>query len=165
MKITKNQLKHLIREALSEQSFFDTVEQEKWTSAGGVVIKPSKKGFQVLLVAPSGQYGGYSWTFPKGQVDDGESNQQAALREVEEEAGIAADILPNGYLGEYEGTSSFTHYFVMIQKGEQGETDFETEDSSDVLLSQAQKMVNPGRDKKVLKDLKGWLDTHKNLFK
>lgn len=54
--------------------------------AGGVVF--DARG-QVLLV----QYRDGSWTFPKGHYEAGETPQQTALREVEEEAGIRAEVL------------------------------------------------------------------------
>jgi 8-oxo-dGTP pyrophosphatase MutT (NUDIX family) len=34
------------------------------------------------------------WTFPKGKVKDGETDEQAARREVEEEAGLAVELGP-----------------------------------------------------------------------
>jgi 8-oxo-dGTP pyrophosphatase MutT (NUDIX family) len=44
----------------------------------------------VLLIQHS-QHGG--WSFPKGWVEPGETPQQAAVREVEEESGVRAEIL------------------------------------------------------------------------
>ncbi len=41
------------------------------------------------------------WTFPKGKLEDGESWEDAALREVEEETGLRCE------LGAYVGS---THY-------------------------------------------------------
>ena len=32
------------------------------------------------------------WTFPKGKVEDGESDEHAALREVEEETGLRCEL-------------------------------------------------------------------------
>jgi 8-oxo-dGTP pyrophosphatase MutT (NUDIX family) len=55
--------------------------QNKTESAGGVVI--SKKG-KVLLVNQRGR----SWSLPKGHIEEGEDPMTAAIREIEEEAGI-----------------------------------------------------------------------------
>ena len=41
------------------------------------------------------------WIFPKGLVEPGETPEETALKEVEEEAGVRGVILP-GVLGEYE---------------------------------------------------------------
>lgn len=50
-------------------------------SAGGVVLNP--KG-QVLVVNQNGD----SWSLPKGHLDEGESELEAAEREIQEESGI-----------------------------------------------------------------------------
>jgi len=58
---------------------------KKAVSAGGIVLRKAKDGFEMLLV-----YSNYfnSWMIPKGHVKDGESNEEAAVREVEEETGL-----------------------------------------------------------------------------
>lgn len=128
----------------------------RWISAGGVVLDslaPPLTG--VWLVHPKGGYGGYEWTFPKGQVEKGETKQQAALREVAEETGFSATILPGGFLGEYKGTSSYTNYFLMLkQEGGSGQHDQETGDVRLWPWVKAMKVVEPKRDKKVL--LRAW---------
>ncbi|MBW7915472.1 MAG: NUDIX domain-containing protein [Trueperaceae bacterium] len=53
------------------------------TGAGGVVFDP---GNRVLLL----QHASGHWVFPKGHVEQGETQLQAALREVAEEAGVTA---------------------------------------------------------------------------
>jgi diadenosine hexaphosphate hydrolase (ATP-forming) len=54
--------------------------------AGGVVFDPLGR---VLILR---HYRG-EWIFPKGHIDPGETPLQAALREVEEEAGVQATCL------------------------------------------------------------------------
>lgn len=49
-------------------------------AAGGVV----KRGEQLLFIFRNGK-----WDLPKGKIDKGEKNKDAALREVEEECGIS----------------------------------------------------------------------------
>lgn len=56
--------------------------------AGGVVF--SRDGRVLLLGHASG-----AWVFPKGHVEEGETSHAAALREVAEEAGVAATLLPH----------------------------------------------------------------------
>ena len=58
--------------------------------AGGVVF--NLKGQVLLLHHKNG-----TWVFPKGHIDPGESKRQAALREVEEEAGVQTWILDEGF--------------------------------------------------------------------
>ena len=53
-------------------------------SAGGIVLKREKGRLKVLLIKDS--YG--RWTWPKGNIAKGESNEDAALREIQEETGL-----------------------------------------------------------------------------
>ena len=65
-------------------------------SAGGIVLKKVSKGpkepkeTKVLLTQHSGHKG---WALPKGHIETGESSEQAALREVEEETGVVARVV------------------------------------------------------------------------
>jgi 8-oxo-dGTP pyrophosphatase MutT (NUDIX family) len=49
-------------------------------AAGGLVLNPSKS---ILLIFRKGK-----WDLPKGKLDEGESLDQCALREVKEETGL-----------------------------------------------------------------------------
>jgi 8-oxo-dGTP pyrophosphatase MutT (NUDIX family) len=55
------------------------------TSAGGIVIKKVPEGIKVLLIKD--RFG--RWTWPKGHLEQGETLEEAALREIEEETGIS----------------------------------------------------------------------------
>lgn len=63
--------------------------------AGGVVYRTSGGGTEYLLVRPKGSSDG--WVLPKGHIQSGESHVRAAVREVAEEAGVAAR--PLGLVG------------------------------------------------------------------
>jgi ADP-ribose pyrophosphatase YjhB (NUDIX family) len=52
-------------------------------AAGGVVYKKD----HILLIHRAGK-----WDLPKGKLDDGEKSKVAALREVEEETGVVAQL-------------------------------------------------------------------------
>ena len=62
----------------------------------GVVLFNSGK---VLLLrhSPLSSRGGGHWDFPKGHIDDGETEIQTALRELEEETGIAHANVIDGF--------------------------------------------------------------------
>ncbi len=75
---------------------------------GGVVVDAEGR---VLLRYPTGTYGGYAWTFPKGGADPGESPEKAAVREVLEETGYEAEVVE--LLGDFAGTTSTTRFWLM----------------------------------------------------
>jgi 8-oxo-dGTP pyrophosphatase MutT (NUDIX family) len=60
------------------------------THAGGIVFRRSPEGPQYFLVRP--RFPADGWVFPKGHIEPGETPEQAALREVREEAGVRATI-------------------------------------------------------------------------
>ena len=61
------------------------------THAGGVVVRRDSPELRFLLVTARRQPG--LWVFPKGHIEPGETPEQAAEREVFEEAGVRASIV------------------------------------------------------------------------
>lgn len=55
-------------------------------AAGGLVRRPREDGIEEILVVHRPAYD--DWTFPKGKLEPGESEEEAAIREVEEETGL-----------------------------------------------------------------------------
>ncbi|MDM7324861.1 MAG: NUDIX hydrolase [Thermus sp.] len=82
--------------------------------AGGVVFNP--RGEVLLLRDRMG-----FWVFPKGHVEVGESLEEAAVREVREETGIAAEVVgplfPTRYVNP-KGVEREVHWFLMRGEGE-----------------------------------------------
>lgn len=84
-------------------------------SAGGVVID----GNNVLLLK---KYRG-DWVLPKGRLEENESREEAAVREVSEESGVNCEIVKYvGYV-KYnykhqngEKVQKTVHYYYMIEK-------------------------------------------------
>jgi 8-oxo-dGTP pyrophosphatase MutT (NUDIX family) len=58
-------------------------------AAGGVVLRREGEDFEVVLVHRR-RY--QDWTFPKGKAHPGESDEDCALREVEEETGLRCEL-------------------------------------------------------------------------
>lgn len=108
---------------------------EKWFSAGGVVVASKTDFDRIYIRKPSNNFG--PWSFPKGRIDKGESPPKTALREVEEEAGIKAALVPGGYLGTGEGDFSITHFYLMYAVSNTHHTDHETEEVRLVSWSEA----------------------------
>ncbi len=69
-------------------------------AAGGVVQKSTPQGEEIMVVYRKRHQ---DWTLPKGKLKDGESFQDAALREVHEETGCFC------HLGSYLGTISYAY--------------------------------------------------------
>ena len=67
------------------------------TSCGGVVIYKGK----ILLLFKNYQDKYNGWVLPKGSMEEGETYEQTAIREVKEETGVTAEIV------EYVDETSF----------------------------------------------------------
>jgi 8-oxo-dGTP pyrophosphatase MutT (NUDIX family) len=92
-------------------------------SAGGVAFRVNESIAEVAIVSI---VPGNRWQLPKGIVEEGESPEAAALREVSEEAGIETDLLASietieyWYVGERRGQRiryhKFVHFFLMAYR-------------------------------------------------
>jgi predicted NUDIX family NTP pyrophosphohydrolase len=79
-------------------------------SAGLLLFRRDADGIRVLLVHPGGPFWAKrdrgSWSIPKGEYDEGEDARAVALREFEEETGLAppaGDLLPLGEVRQAGG--------------------------------------------------------------
>lgn len=107
------------------------------TSAGGVVCDDRDDGQRwVLLIALRNAAGKPQWTLPKGGIEEGESPEAAALREVREETGYGASIVHRLGTIDYWFVwrpdkvryHKYVHYYFMRYDGEPpGERDDEAE--------------------------------------
>jgi 8-oxo-dGTP diphosphatase len=82
-----------------------------------VVTRAGREGAEILLVHRP-RYD--DWTLPKGKAEAGESDEECALREVEEETGLACELGPEVALSEYEdaaGRPKQVRYFAMAPPG------------------------------------------------
>jgi ADP-ribose pyrophosphatase YjhB (NUDIX family) len=62
-------------------------------SYGGVVVRSASEGPQVVLIRPCSDDGRQVWALPKGAGEEGETPEEAALREVAEETGLRAEVV------------------------------------------------------------------------
>jgi 8-oxo-dGTP diphosphatase len=68
-------------------------------AAGGILQRSTPRGDEVMVVYRKRHQ---DWTLPRGKVKDGESFQEAAMRQVQEETGCSCRI------GNYLGTISYS---------------------------------------------------------
>lgn len=82
----------------SSEILGDFMDKEKATvvrSSGGVVVRKMRSSCEVLLIR---KHNSSFWTLPKGHLEEGEREEEAAIREVCEETGYVPRLGPR--LGE-----------------------------------------------------------------
>ena len=93
---------------------------ERAVSAGGVVVMDGAFGPEVMIC---GRDSDGVWGLPKGTPDEGESLEEAALREVSEETGLKVEIVKKVGVVEYwfahEGVRyhKWVHHYLMRSTG------------------------------------------------
>ena len=70
-------------------------------AAGGIVHRSVASGRAEIACIYREARG--DWTFPKGKIDEGETFEQGALREVLEETGMSCQVI------RFAGTTNYTH--------------------------------------------------------
>ena len=90
----------------------------RYSHAGGVVARTADGEREYLLVEASSRRG--VWVLPKGHIEPGETPEVAAVREVQEEAGVRAAVVTEAGESEYavDGQAVRTIFFLMQYQGE-----------------------------------------------
>jgi 8-oxo-dGTP pyrophosphatase MutT (NUDIX family) len=104
-------------------------------SAGGVVYERKDDDVRVALAARRTRKGELVWGLPKGGIDEGESEVDAAIREVREETGLEAvveeDLGQIRYMYVWEGVrvrKSVRFFLMQATGGDVSRHDDEMED-------------------------------------
>ncbi|HSK71644.1 MAG TPA: NUDIX hydrolase [Pyrinomonadaceae bacterium] len=139
----------------ADQAKILTLDQ---VSAGGAAFRQNGADFEIAIVSvkPS-----MRWQLPKGIVDEGETIEQTALREVREEAGIETEILEKietveyWYFGNKNGERvrfhKYVHFFLMkYLSGETENHDHEVAEARWVKIDEAIKMLAFKSEKAVI---------------
>ena len=114
------------------------------TSAGGLVLDRPDPDASVALIGRTDRRGRLVWSLPKGHLEAGESHEQAAVREVEEETGIRSMVL--GSLGTIDfwfiaggqRVHKTVHHFLLLREGgELSDADIEVDEVAWVPLGAA----------------------------
>ena len=113
-------------------------------AAGGVIVRDGR----VLLVHRPRRA---DWSFPKGKLEAGETWEDAALREVEEETGLRCE------LGEEVGRTHYevedgpkeVRYYLLTARGE-ARAQNEVDEVRWVRLDEARELLSYDRDRQLL---------------
>ena len=101
-------------------------------SAGGLVLDSRGADAKGALIGRLDRRGRLLWSLPKGHVEPGATEEEAAIREVEEETGIHGVIL--GSLGSIDFWfvaagqrihKTVSHYLMLADGGELSDADVE----------------------------------------
>jgi 8-oxo-dGTP diphosphatase len=119
-------------------------------AAGGIVIRyaaGSRVEFACVYRATRGD-----WTFPKGKMDEGETFEECARREVFEETGLECEVL------RFVGTTSYVHrkgrpkivaYYLMEMVGGEFTANEEVDELRWVPLEHVRERLTWDRDQEL----------------
>ena len=88
-------------------------------SAGGLILRKTPNEWEILRIRDRSG----AWTFPKGKIEEGESLEETAVREIAEEVGLhnvrfLGTLTPLHYIYTRNGQVDKTvHYFVFEYAG------------------------------------------------
>ena len=129
-------------------------------SAGGVVYRRIGDSVEWIVIKPrpSTLFPKIRFCLPKGHLEKDESSQQAAIREVFEEAGIVAKIISKVGISKYVFTSKkekifkvVTYFLMEYISGKLTENE-EVEELFFLPFEEAIKKLTYSDDKKILKN-------------
>jgi len=113
------------------------------TSAGGLVVDRTEGTPRVALIGRLDRRGRLLWSLPKGHVEAGETHEDAAVREVEEETGIKGRVLAALGTIDYWFVAedrrihkTVHHYLLEAAGGELSDDDVEVDEVAWVPLSE-----------------------------
>jgi 8-oxo-dGTP diphosphatase len=118
-------------------------------AAGGIVLRDG-----LVLVVHRPQY--HDWSLPKGKLEEGESWEEGALREVEEETGLRCTLGAPAGTTRYvdsRGRNKEVRYFRMTSDG-QATAQNEVDEVRWLPLEEAAELMTYARDRDLLNALR-----------
>jgi 8-oxo-dGTP diphosphatase len=116
-------------------------------AAGGVVI--ADDGRVAVVYRPKYD----DWTFPKGKLEPGETEEQAALREVEEETGLRCELGPELGFASYRDPKNrpkTVRYWQMAVTGGEFSPNNEVSELRWLEPAEARGQLSYDRDREIL---------------
>jgi 8-oxo-dGTP diphosphatase len=120
-------------------------------AAGGVVCRSTKSGETEIAVIHRPQYD--DWTLPKGKIEQDESAEDCALREVREETGLRCELIrPLGCTAyvDRRGRDKVACYWVMEVRGGKFRPGIEVDKLQWLSVGSAIKRLTYERDRTLL---------------
>jgi 8-oxo-dGTP diphosphatase len=120
-------------------------------AAGGVVVREENGVREVVLVHRPAYD---DWTLPKGKAHRGESDEDCAVREVEEETGLDCtrdrELASTSY-EDSAGRPKVVRYWLMQPNGGELRPSNEVDDARWVSWDEAERMLSYERDLDILR--------------
>jgi 8-oxo-dGTP diphosphatase len=120
-------------------------------AAGGLVRRRGKDGATEILVVHRPAYD--DWSYPKGKLESGEREEDAAIREVEEETGLRCRLereLATTRYRDGRGRAKTVRYWLMTPVGGALAPANEVDEARFVPVSQAAQLLTYERDRELL---------------
>jgi mutator protein MutT len=135
------------------------IPTETQISAGGVAFRREGNRIDIALISVSENQ---RWQLPKGLIQPDESPEDAAIREVREEAGIETEMvellekIEYWYVSQQRGQRVRFHkyvyfYLLRYQAGDVGDHDGEVNEARWVEIEKAEDMLAFKSEKKVVR--------------
>lgn len=132
-------------------------QADRVDAAGGVVVRGSDSGAEVIVVHRP-RYD--DWSLPKGKLDDGESFEDAALREVAEETGYECSLgheLESSVYTDNEGRDKLVRWWRMAPIKGHFEPNDEVDELRWLALVDAIVQVSYDHDRELLMEVRAEL--------
>lgn len=123
-------------------------------SAGGIICRHGSRGGVKVALIHRPAYD--DWTFPKGKVDGGESLEETALREVEEETGLRCRLVrPLGCTAyaDRRGRDKVACYWIMEVVDGRFRAGDEVDEMQWATIDEAFDILSYRRDRTLLRSL------------
>jgi len=121
-------------------------------AAGAVPLRRREGGYEVAVIhRPRYE----DWSLPKGKLEDGESYEDAALREVEEEAGLrgtlGAELSSHAYT-DRKGRSKIVRWWLLAEPDGEFEANHEADELRWIAPEEAEELLDYEHDRALVRE-------------